>query len=526
MKKKMLALALAAVMCTAALAGCSSSSETSNEPAAEEQGETSSEYADQIIMVRNGESTNLDPVTATTEDDLLVTRMIYENLYDWTDEGDENVLEAAESIEVSDDNMVYTFKLRDDIYFSDGTKATADDWVFSFNRALTTEENQFRGNLECIEKVEALDESTLQITLNTPSVVFDSILTSISAQLMSKAHCEEVGIENLPTNPLGTGLYYVKEWVPGEYILFGINPYHRDADTVKYSELKMITVSDENTRSMMLINGEADIAWNCSTSQMALFESTDGVKANQDVALQMRYLMFNCVNAPTDDIRVREALRYATDLNEIVAVAANGYAEPASSFFGKGQFGFNESLEVPQQDIEKAKELLAEAGYENGFDIDFWVRSDNAEYQAIATTIKEQWAKAGINVNLTTMETAAILDAQYNLEQPIVIGRWSEDMNDPQGMASYFFSYDDTYSYFTGLKFEEGEELLAKAAVEADETARAEQLGRLQEIFYEEVPGIPLYYLDWFYGTSENLHDMIVTPEGAWRFEHMYKTVD
>ena len=225
----------------------------------------------------------------------------------------------------------------------------------------------------------------------------------------------------------------------------------------------------------------------------------------------------NNTKEPFQDVRVRQAIRCAMDQEQIVKLVLYGNGEAATSFMPKNGLYWNQQLPQPERDVEKAKALLADAGYPEGISFDLLIRSGNAEMENIAIILKEQLAEAGMKVTVTSLETQSAKDIYYNMKHDVIINYWTDDVCDPMGITGYWMDYDGAKCYYTGWYKEEAQELVDTAGREMDTQRRGQLYNRLQEIFYEEVPAIPIYYGTYPVALRDKVEGFWQTPLGHYR---------
>ena len=541
MKKKMVSILLAASILAACLTGCggagaqtADSKETSAEVADEIQANadvisevTADEAAaisDEIIYARADEVTCLDPVLLNYTADLQIVNMICEELVTTNDTGDAIIPGLAESWDISEDGLTYTFHITPDLKFSDGTEVTAQDWEFVFERAMTTPESAWSFSVSNIESVEVPDAETVIITQKEPSANLLSNLSCFNVSLQSKAHYDATnGYTDPGSYPIGTNSYAVADWVTDDHITLVRNEYFH-GDAPKTASIKFVTVPDDNSRIMMLKAGEVDIITDIPYSNMEDLNNTEGIIAAGMKSTGNRYIVLNeQTNEAFASKEVRQALVYATNKQDIVDMVLYGYGETAVSYMPKNGLYWNDEIVPFEYDVEKAKELLAEAGYPDGFDVEMYVPSGNDTFNQIATILKDQWGKIGVNVTITSMEQATLYDHLYAMEHEMNIGTWSDDIADPSQLSSYWWEYDVSEGFFTGYKNEEAEKLFISSNSELDETKREEIYYELQRIFYDDAVAINLFHPDATVAMRDSVQGYVQTPLYVYRFDDLIK---
>lgn len=540
MKKKWVALLLTASMAMVCMTGCGGDAKEPAEGGGDQGAEVTevrdisevtagddAKIADEIVIARAIDVTNLAPVMLSYTPDIQIVNMICEQLVTTNDEGTEIVPCLAEKWDISDDGLTYTFHIIPDLKFSDGTDVTAEDWQFSFERAMTTEESTWSFSVSNIAKVETPDDDTVVITLKEASANLLSNLSCFNVALQSKAQYDATdSYQAAGSYPIGTGSYYVSEWVTDDHITLTANEnFHGDAP--KTESIVFKTVTDDNSRIMMLKAGEVDIVTDIPYSNMEEINKTEGFTAAGMESTGNKYIIMNETSNEALAVKeVRQALLYATDKQMIVDMVLYGYGEPAVSFMPKSGLYWNDEIEPAEYDVEKAKELMKEAGYGDGIDLEVRVPSGNDTYSQIATILKDMWAKIGVNLTITSMDQAALYDEEYAMKHEVVFGGWSDDIADPSQLADYWWNFDSSQCFFTGYKNEEAQKIFEQSNYELDDSARKDLYYQLQEIFYDDVVAINMYHADATVAVSDSIQGYVQTPLYTYRFDNLIKVVE
>ena len=524
--KRVLSLAMAVVMALS-LAACGSGNSTSPDAGTQQPAATgaSGAAADQIVIARSLDSTNLDPVTCVGNTNIWIFNLVVDSLVKVSDDGKTIEPNLAESWTISEDNLTYTFKLVPGVTFSDGTPVTAEDWLWSLNRAIETTDGHWYFAAENIDKVEAPDDSTVVITLKEPSAATLANLSMFSMSVQSKAYYDKVGATEYENGPVGTGPYVIKEWVKGDHITLEANPYYRYEGLPKTKEIVFKVVTDDSARTMQLQAGEIDIATNLSFSSLKQLESDPNVVTMGLPSTETRFISLNTANQYLSDINVRKALNAATDNATISAMVLYGYGEPAVSFLQGSSAWLNTDIPTPTQNLEEAKALLAQSAYPDGFTINMLYHAGNAFEEQIATILKEQWAQIGVNVELTPEEQGTYLEKFYGMEFDTVIDYWSDDIPDPLQFIQSICVFDLYSGFDTNYQNPRLEELNDLAAVEQDNEKRREYYDEVQQIIYDAAIFVPICYVPYGVATSSDISGFVQTPLGNYRFENLIKTV-
>lgn len=523
-KKKCMALFLACVCGIAAITGCGSSSDATQTTTASSS-EPAAENYKKVIMARGIDSATLDPAMASKNQDIWMMNFALEGLVKSSEDGKSIEPAVADSWKISEDFLTYTFHLRDGVKFSTGEEVTSEDCVYSINRSKNMEGSPWSGMLSVIEDIHAEGEDTVIVQVSQPTPSLLSLLAMFPCSIMPEEYCEKAGDEGIANAPVGTGPFLLESWEKNSGMVFKKNEYYWQEGLPKIDEFDMMVVSDDNTRMMQLKSGQIDMA-DAPMSQLDELKKTDGIVVDEFASTSVDYIILNCQNEKLSDARVRQALELATDKEAIIKAVSYGYGTIADSFISPSAPHYNTELPEIKRDIEKAKELLKEAGYENGMDLTVQIGSGSTGSLQQATLLKQQWAEIGVTLNIEQIDGATASANWSDLNYEVYFSYLTSDMTDTSELAELWCVYDSTQCWGSGWNSDrqkEAEEYVKKAAVEMDETKRAEYYGKMQEIVAEEVPNIPLYISPFYIAHSDKIGDIVQTPLGNYCFETLTK---
>jgi ABC-type transport system substrate-binding protein len=347
------------------LSGCSNDSAPENEKA----GENTGAVDNKITVALSAQLLNLDPHVSMAPSD-IVKKHVFEGLTYIDLEGKVHPW-LAESWEVAPDNKTWTFHLKEGVKFHDGTDFNAEAVKITFERLLDVD-NGFnrRYQLTFIDQINVIDEYTVEIVTKEPYCAMENILDWSGAHIISPAAIEKYG-KDIAKYPVGTGPYKVAEFVSGEHVtLEKFNEYWGEKPSL--DEVKFITVPEEGTRIAMLETGEVDYIVNLSPQEINRIEENPKLTVRKDPSNRVMQLGMNITNAPLDNKKVRQALNYAVDRELILENVMGGIGIPATSVIASNVWGYAEGIFPYEYNPEKAKQLLAEAGYPDGFDLTMW----------------------------------------------------------------------------------------------------------------------------------------------------------
>lgn len=483
------------------------------------------EYDDTINIVRTADSAYLDPNAESIGGaECIVMQQLYEGLVKSSRTGDSIEPCLASDWTISDDGLTYTFNLVPDVKFCNGTPVTGEDWEWSLLRARDTETSAYAFIAEAIDTVEATD-SQVVITLKYPWAPFLADLCNFNMVVGCKAYFDEVGEEAYSQKPVGTGPYMVTEWVKDEHISLTANPYYRVEGCPKTENINFNVVTDDNTRLMQLQAGQGDILIDLPLSMAPVAESDENLEFYMFDSTQQRYFILNTTVAPFDDVKVRQAFEYALNKPELAEVIAGEYGEAVAAIVSKAEGKWcNTDLQPYDYDPEKAKELLAEAGYPDGVDFTLSIRSGSEVYEQMAILIQAAAKDAGFNVEIERLESAAMSEKYQSLSHQATILMWLDDIIDPSGVTGWSVDYDQCHAWYTGLNDTELDELNTAACKELDEEKRIEMYHEIQQRVHDNANIMPLFSNGFAYATTKNIQNLYVSPFSVLECAELVKT--
>lgn len=505
-------------------AATESASTTASESSASTTASDTAAAGGTVTIARSYDSNNLDPTMTADNVDIWVLNLMVEGLVASSDDGKEIVPAVADTWEISDDGLTYTFHIRDGIKFSDGNDVTVEDCIYSLDRA-KNQEGPWVGMLDMIDTMEDTGDNNLKITLTETSPSFLSTLAMFSNGIMEKSYCESAGDEGIAEKPVGTGPFTLEEWDKGEKMVFKKNPYYWEEGCPKVDEIDMVVVADDSTRIMQLQSGQIDVATMIPFSRISELQNTSGVNVEMFDSTETTFVILNCQGEYTKDEKVRDALKLATDKNSINEAVYFGYGSLAETFLSPSAPHYDENLPATEQDLDQAKELLSEAGYPDGFEITVEVGSGNDTYLQIATMLQDQWKEIGVTLNINQIDTVTARQNWKDGNYDVFISGMTSDMTDTSELAGLWTIAEQANcwrSYWNGdEKQVQAEEYCRKANSEMDEEARMEDYAKMQEIVADGNPLIPLVYIPYPVAMSDRVSGFVQNPLGVYNLKNM-----
>lgn len=511
MNKKLKLLLVSLLALSMFLVGCNSSSNQTSGEKENGSSNTSSNgdnKKDTLVFGRGGDSVSLDPITTTEGETFKVTENIFEKLLVYG-ESDTSVQPAlAEEWEVSDDNLTYTFKLRKGVKFHDGTDFNADAVVYNFERWMNGDADKypyytmfggFKGDEgHVIKEVKAIDEHTVQFVLIRPQAPFLKNLAMSPFGIASPTALEKDG-DNFRQHPVGTGPFKFVEWKQNDRIVLEKNPDYWMEGYPKLNKVIYRVIPENTARLNALANGEIDIMDGLNNSDEASVLSNPNLQVIERPSMNVGYIGFTVNRPPFDNKLVRQALSHAIDKQSIIDSFYGGKAQPAKNPMPPSIEGYNDDIQDYPYDLEKAKALLAEAGFANGFEMDLWAmpvaRPYMPEAMKVAEVIQDSFSKIGVKANIQTVDWATYLDKATKGEFDAYMLGWTGDNGDPDNFIYTLLDKDsigsNNNSHYSN---DELHAILIEAQTETDQAKRNELYKRAQEIIKEDAPWVPLVH--------------------------------
>ncbi len=545
--KKITSLALVLAMLLSLMVGCGSGSSSavtstadstaSGEGSTAEATETSSELDTSTFLVIADENPDIvDPQCTTAY--YTVALNIFDRLVEIqaNDDGTSEIIPSlAKSWDVSDDGLTYTFTLEEGVKYTNGADLTASDVLYTITRMLTYEkavsddiydmivgaEELMNGEATELSGFEIIDDYNFTITLTQPYAAFLACLATPGASIFdeetTEAAGDQFGID--PAVTIGTGPFILYSWtVNSELILVANEDCWSGAPACDGVITKFI--DDESTLRMMFENGELDILdFDYATTQLDYFleneEYADQIISGARVGIN--YICLNQSIEPLNDVNVRKALQYSIDRQAILDALYSGLGYVENGIFPHGLVGYNADLAEIPYDVELAKELLAEAGYADGFEMEICFSSDTGTVtKNLLEIVAAQWSEIGVNCTLKEVDSGSYADMRAAGELMSYKAEWSADFNDPDNFIYTFFGNLSNATY-RGFGYTD-EEIMARVSAArgiVDDDERIAEYQELEEILIqEEACWIPLFSRAHVFVVSERVSGFTVSWNG------------
>lgn len=502
-----------------------------------------------IYVNLGGEPQTIDPTIAIGNDSFAYASHVFEGLSSKDING--KIMEgSAYKWDISEDGLTYTFYIRTNAKWSDGKPLTANDFVYSWRRAVDPKvANKFSYLFEHIKNsmdivagkksvndlgVKAIDDYTFQVTLDSPTLYFLELIT-IPMFFPLREDIIETNKEGWSLSPetyIGNGPFKMSERKIDEHIILEKNTNYWASSNVLPEKIVFVLMNNPTSSVAGIKAGTLQFSDKIPTQDIDALKSEGLIKISP--FLGTYYYAMNLTNDILKDVRIRKALTLAIDRNYIVEKITKGGETPAGAFvpYGmkdiEGDFRKKDYYSLKPEDykknIEEAKKLMAEAGYENGKGfpvIEFKVDAQNNHIQ-IFEAIQEMW-KQNLNIDTTMSqeEWAVYLQTVYT-DFNYVISRsgWTAEYNDPMTFLGIFLSYSSQNNTLYNSK--NYDDLLKKAMSTVDQKARMESMHKAEDVLMEDMALIPIYYYTKVNLIDKNLKDVMFDPAGVYIFKYAY----
>ncbi len=516
------------------LAGCGDSDDkTSEDPAPTAK---DSKMGGVLVFARSGDSVGLDPARETDGESFYASHQIFDTLVEFKPGTTEVIPALATDWMISSDGLTYTFTLRKGVKFHDGTDFNADAVVFSYMRQLDENNEYYEygpwkywGYMDMssiIETITAVDEYTVEFKLKKIEAPFIANLAMDFAAVVSPT-AYMADPEGFATNPVGTGAFKFVSWTKDSDIVLERNEDYWQPVYLDRVILKVIP--DATARWLALQKGEVDLIDFPASDDLPAMTENPNINLIQQAGLNVGYLALNTLKKPYDDKRVRQAMNYAINRDEIIKAVYGSAGQPAKNPLPPTMWAYNDSIQPYPYDIAEAKALLEEAGYPDGFKTELWAmpvaRPYNPDARKIAEIMQAQLAKIDVEVEIISYEWGTYLDKTDNGEHQAAMLGWTGDNGDPDNFLFVLLSIPAAEVPAGNIAFwknEEFNDLIVEAKQTADQATRARLYMKAQEIFHEEAPWVTIAHSVVTVPASIAVKDFVIYPTGLRVFKHVW----
>ncbi|MDR1705651.1 MAG: peptide ABC transporter substrate-binding protein [Clostridiales bacterium] len=455
----------------------------------------------------------IDPALNSAVDGATMIIHSFEGLYS-LDQNGTPVPGQAESVDISEDGTVYTFHLREGLKWSDGSPLTANDFVYSWNRAIAPETaadyaymfESVKGYAEGEMAVTAVDDLTLEVELIARTPYFLE-LAAFPVYFPVKQEIVEANADAWATSPdtyVSNGPYTMTEWVRGSYIKYVKNENYWNNDALGPDSIRFVLIEDNNASLAGYESGELKFIDAVPNAEIPRLKAQDDFKIEGQIGTY--YISYNVGAEAVDDPMFRKALTLAIDRDYITTNIGQagqvnagafvstgiGDAEPGVEFREVGGDYYDPSPEAYEANLEEAKAIIAELYPDGNIPTLEYIYNEDTGHQLIGEALQQMWAEIGVEVTLQVQEWATFLNTRKNQEYQIARNGWLNDYNDPIGMLDMWITGGGNND--AGWSNAEYDALITAVKNSSDQTERMELMHQAEDLLFEEWVLCPIYY--------------------------------
>lgn len=452
-----------------------------------------------------GSPASFDPTTETIMEAIWVMEHIYSNLIRMTPTM-ELEPELALAWEPNETGDQWTVTLRDGVKFHDGSDFTSEDVVATFEHFLDpAAASQYRSNISMVERVEATSPTEVVFHLSAPFAEFPETLAHYQAKMLPAGQ-----MSDLATNPIGTGPYRLDSHMPGERTVLKRFDEFYDLDGQAFlDEIQYLAIPEEATKMAALTSGSVELVNEVQPTSLPIVQNAPTVVTSEVITGSHQPIVMDVSQAPFDDPRVREALKLVVDREGLVAVVLQGHGVAAADQVVPPSDPMYGEVAIPAANAERARELLAEAGYADGLTLELHTTPGRAGMLETALTFKDMAAAAGINVEVVSHPVDAFW-ADFWKKTPFFVSNWIGRPTAEMILSQlYLCDASGTESNWCNPEFDA---LIMEARATLDPEVRRELLAQAQQILSEDGPVIVPYFRSYISGASPRLQGFSPHP--------------
>lgn len=482
-----------------------------------------------LVFGQAQDAVTLDPADATDGFSVNNTSNVFDTLVRFTATGTQVEPSLAESWTVSPDGLVWNFKLRRGVRFHDGTPFNAQAAEFSFLRQFDKKHPYHHGTfeyaeftLESVKSIEAVGADTLRFTLKAPNASFLAMLAMFSNAISSPTAIKKYGKDYFK-HPTGTGPFKFVEWVQKDHVTYEANKEYWGGRPC-VDRLIIRGIPDNTVRLLEMEKGSIQMMDQVNPPDYARIRGNANLVLFTGPGLNVGYIAMNVEKEPFNDVRVRRAVNYSVNKPALVRAFYEGIGQPAKNPMPPTIWGYNDAVKPYEYNPEKARQMLAEAGYPNGITTELWWPNRARPYltqpQKIAEALQQQLAKGGIRAKLVTFEWGTYLSKTRNGEHPMAILGWIGDNGDPDNFLYVLLDKDNankgSASNIAFYKSNAVHDLLIKAQRTSNQSQRAAYYRQAQTIIHEDAPWVPLVHAARVGAYRKEVENFFLHPLQIW----------
>ena len=486
-----------------------------------------------LIYGRTADSLFLDPVLNDANVDIWVMNSIYDTLLFPTADGTGVQAGLATKWAFSDAGKTLTLTLRAGVKFSDGSAMTAGDVKWSLDRARDPKAGAWNDLIASIDAVTVAGPDSVVLKLKTPDPTILAALATFNTGIMPQKLFEAAAgatkddkAKAFGEKPVGTGPFMMVEWKRNQVMRLVRNPHYwrqgEDGHALPYlDELEFQIIPDDSTRILKLKAGELHGSEFIPLARVKELQGDKNLRMELWPSTKVTYLsmmvkpkLTNGTDNPLANVKVRQALNYAVNKDGVIAVTTLGLGKPMRSYMSSTTPLFDGPAPLYKYDLAKAKALLKEAGFPNGFEVSCMTVAGNQDNLSNLTTVQQMWAAIGVKLKIEPMDSPS-LTKRYRAEDfQMRTAAWTNDISDPGQITSYFAYGPNIHALHSGYNDDKLNALYLASQQEADVAKRKAQYKEIQKIFMEAATIVPLYETPYTVAWRKNVTGFVQIPLG------------
>jgi peptide/nickel transport system substrate-binding protein len=472
-----------------------------------------------FVFARRNDSVSFDPIYTEENFDIWVFLNTYDQLVRVSNDGTTIEPALAQSWDVSQDGLTYTFHLRPGVRFSDGTPLKASDVKYSINRAATTAKSIWTFTLTALKDIATPDDATVVMTLKQPWAPFLSDIAMFNSSIISEAFATKVGEDKLVEQTMGTGPFVLQDWKRGESVTLAKNPNYWEAGFPYLDTITVTVVPDDNTRILQLQGGDIDGMSDVPFNRVPDLAQDANLAVERFPSTAISFVILNIRKAPLNDVKVRQALNYATDKQTLIKNLLFGNGEVSNSFMPNGTLYWNKDQAGYPFDLAQATQSMAQSSIPQGGKIGMMVNGSAETDQQVATALKSMWAKINVELDIQPLDAAVLHDNEMKNAFDTLLWTWTNDIIDPDELVSIAIIPDSDENFHTGWTNQQAIALAKQAQATLDDAQRRAMYYQIQALHLQDAPFVYLYVTPNIDVVKSTVHDFVQHAMGQWVWE-------
>ena len=472
-----------------------------------------------LVVGRVADIDTFDPYNTQDDPSIFTELTVFERLVRLADDGRGIAPELATSWKISPDGLTADFTLRQGVKFSDGTPLSADDVVFSLNRAVD-QKGSWGFLFSPVKSVSKVDDKTVRIEMSEPFAPLLTALSTFAASIYSKSNFEKWGDQG-GNHPLGTGAFALKSWSRGQEVVLVRNTYYWQEGKPYLDSVVFRDVGDDNARTVQLASGDLNLIANVPATQVTQITTAGGVVARVPGTM-IGFIELNHKIPPLGDRNARCALAYALDRESIAKVVYMGFAAPALSLMPSATLFYDPNTDPVKYDLGKAKAALTQSTVPNGFTVNVNVRNGTATDLAVAQIWAAALAKIGITLNIQQIEATTAQQLVNSEQYAIDISTWTNDTPDPDELMGVTQDYQSQDADHSNYHSDEARNLVIAARKEMDPAKRQALYSKLQQLVNTDCSYFYTANEDRIFAAQPAVQGFAPNSQGKYNFENVW----